>query len=128
MNNSQGSTQQVMAARNYLYLGFFQIFLLVFVIKTYASFYEYNQRNLQQENVNTMIYPNPVNTSVVTIESETEIKEITVLNIVGKPVNTYRDINSYKFQMEVDKYKSGIYLIAVTLKTGEVSINKIIIE
>jgi hypothetical protein len=117
-----------MFSKSYIFIGMFQVFMLAFVIQTYAALDTSPENDFQDKKTETNVYPNPVKTSIVTVETATPIKSIRVLNIVGEQVATFNDINSVKFEINVDDYKNGIYLLVTTLTSNETSVNKIIIE
>ncbi len=117
-----------MFGKSYVYIGMFNIFILVMVIQVYATMENSQQESPQKNNTETKVYPNPARSNKIIIESEIPIKSIKVLNIVGQQVAVYNEIQATKFEMEIDTYERGIYLLVTTLTSNEVSINKVIIE
>lgn len=70
--------------------------------------------------VKVLLYPNPAN-SALTIDAgnENELKEIKVVDILGKEIH-HQTINSQnKFILNVENYTSGVYLIQVKCTNGE---------
>ena len=57
------------------------------------------------------IYPNPVG-NLLTIDSDTIIKEIKILNVLGTVVYSAKQ-KSNKVSIDLESYTSGVYLVTV---------------
>lgn len=74
----------------------------------------------------THIYPNPIK-SILHIESESPIEEISILNLLNQKVNSWKvDRNSYQ-TIELSELSKGVYLLQLNSIEGTVS-RKIIKE
>ena len=65
------------------------------------------------EEVALNLYPNPVNGSLVNIESGTEISNVVIYDIAGKVVMTQVGENSTKVELPVGDLSKGIYFVVV---------------
>ncbi len=110
------------------------IFLIVFSFGDVA--YAQNSVQLQEKNTviavksDIIIYPNPVTDNKFYVKSDRLIKKVEVINILGqkiKTVNNQTDI-PYNILVETGNLKKGMYMVQVTLDTGEKIINKILIK
>ena len=69
-----------------------------------------------------MIYPNPVNQgSYVNINSRTEIKNITVIDMMGRQHTFLNRINTTKFS-------KGVYILFIRFNDGIVKQHKLIVQ
>ncbi len=77
-----------------------------------------------------IIYPNPVTDNKFFVKSDVLIKKVELLNVLGqkiKTINNETDI-PYNILVETDNLKKGMYMVSVSLETGEKIINKIIVK
>ncbi|NOZ35962.1 MAG: T9SS type A sorting domain-containing protein [Chlorobi bacterium] len=77
-----------------------------------------------------LIYPNPVTNNKFFVKSDQLIKKVEVMNILGqniKTVNNETGVN-YNILIKIGNIKKGMYLVQVTLESGEKIINKIIVK
>lgn len=79
------------------------------------------KENIMQ--LNFSVYPNPAN-SIVTINTQENIKEITMFNILGELVLTETEKNI----INVSSINKGIYLLQVKTKDGAIGTKKIIVN
>lgn len=71
--------------------------------------------NLQE----SVIYPNPAN-DILTINSATEINQVTVLNTLGQPVLRFKnEAKSKNLTINVADLKSGTYFVEMLSATGK---------
>ena len=75
--------------------------------------------NVDQYNVNTAIFPNPVK-EILSIQAS-DIKEVTVYNTVGQSVYHYRGLTD-ALEINTSNMESGIYIVNVL--TGEGSVTR----
>jgi len=87
----------------------------------------------KQETNNVVIFPNPA-TSLVNITSSSKIKQVEVVDMLGKTV-MYKNFNSNTtiavgevFQINVQTLQKGLFLVKVTNDKNIVTIQKLIIE
>lgn len=78
------------------------------------------------DDVNTdqfVIAPNPFDEQI-TISSATQIKEISVVNVVGQRVYHQPDVQSSTLIVNLSNLESGIYYIRLTDEDGKILIGK----
>lgn len=71
--------------------------------------------NLQKNIVE--IYPNPAD-KFVNLSSKTNIREIKILNLIGKMVFSEK-LNSKYLRLDIRNYKKGIYFVEITAESGK---------
>lgn len=71
-------------------------------------------------NIKVNLFPNPATTQL-TIDAgyENEIKEIKVLDVLGKEISKQTISSKNKIQIDLENYNSGVYLIQVKCANGE---------
>lgn len=79
---------------------------------------------------NVLIYPNPVTGNKFFVKSEQLIKKVKVLNVLGQNIKTVTNETNvpYNILVELGNVKKGMYMVQVTLDSGEKIINKIIVK
>ncbi len=65
----------------------------------------------------TKIFPNPAD-QIVNLSSKKNIKEIKILNLIGKTVFV-KEINTKQLKLDIRNYKNGIYFVEITFETGK---------
>jgi hypothetical protein len=75
------------------------------------------------KSLNFSVYPNPAN-SIVTINTQENIKEITMFNLLGEVVLT----ETVKNTINVSNINNGIYLLQVKTTNGAIGTKKIIVN
>jgi hypothetical protein len=75
------------------------------------------------KSLNFSVYPNPAN-SIVTINTQENIKEITMFNLLGEVVLT----ETVKNTINVSNINNGIYLLQVKTTNGAIGTQKIIVN
>jgi Secretion system C-terminal sorting domain len=70
------------------------------------------------------IYPNPANTNLFITSDNNEVKEVTVVNVLGKVVLNTKVTNS---PINVSSLTSGVYMVKVT-EAGKTATRKLVIE
>jgi len=78
---------------------------------------------------NIKIYPNPLLGSDLTIQADQKMVSITLMNILGQPLNSFYPASKEAF-LKLDKanYEKGIYFIAVKFENKSRLTQKIILE
>ncbi len=85
-----------------------------------------NINNIKKENAFT-VFPNPAKNNItVKSNNNEEIKQIKIVSLQGKIIATYT-ISKTNFNINLDKLKSGIYLLKLYNKSNYIT-KKIIIE
>ncbi len=77
-----------------------------------------------------LIYPNPVTDNKFFVKSDQLIKKVEVLNVLGQTIKTVINETNipYNILVEIGNIKKGMYMVQVTLDSGEKVINKIIVK
>ena len=65
------------------------------------------------------VFPNPVS-EVLYIESDKEIRNISILNLAGIPVAEFTDCNDYSVTLNLSNLSPGLYLTRIYFKHGEI--------
>ena len=75
-----------------------------------------------------IIFPNPANNSLITINSNEKIKSFELINNLGEIILNKDNINSKTTNISSDKFQSGIYFIKIYFNSNQVFINKLFIN
>lgn len=71
-------------------------------------------------NIKVNLFPNPATTQLtIDAGNENEIKEIKVLDVLGKEILHQTISSKHKMQINIEDYNSGVYLIQVKCANGE---------
>ncbi|MFA5573653.1 MAG: endonuclease [Brumimicrobium sp.] len=83
--------------------------------------------SLTQEKLsnNVSVYPNPA-TNIVYVRSGEEIKELKVVDLSGRVLNSYSNLNN-STEINVNNFPSGTYLIEISTNTSHF-VNKVIVQ
>ncbi|MCF6365150.1 MAG: choice-of-anchor J domain-containing protein [Bacteroidales bacterium] len=81
--------------------------------------------SVSEINSNLSIYPNPA-TSVLNINSDSNIKNIAISNVIGQRVMNVNDINANNYNLNVRNLTNGVYLINIENIDGTSSIAKFV--
>jgi hypothetical protein len=82
--------------------------------------------NFVEASVN--IFPNPVTSGVLTIEAESQIEDVKIIDITGKGVAfTQTEGPSGSYVLKIADANAGFYFVNVTLKSGQSITRKILI-
>ena len=76
------------------------------------------------------VYPNPASSNVnVILQNSTEkIEKITIVDIMGKIVATSSNINSNQFQLNIEAFSKGMYMIEISTNEGSKATKKLVIK
>lgn len=80
-------------------------------VRTCAGIHEYNQ------NLQILVFPNP-SQGIITIQTETTMKEIQVMNVSGQLVDLLQT-HSTEEKMDISLLKSGIYFLNIRFENGQ---------
>ena len=72
------------------------------------------------------VHPNPLK-GMCEISSDMLMHSISILDVSGKEIHTFKDVNSLKFQLDLSKLSNGIYFAKV-VSTNSSSEYKLIIQ
>jgi len=71
------------------------------------------------------VFPNPAKNKVTVSVENTKINSIELYNIYGKPVQTIKNINTLKQELDVNRLSRGYYVLKITLHDGTIQHFKI---
>jgi hypothetical protein len=71
------------------------------------------------------VFPNPV-TNMLYIESDKEIKHITIYNLSGIAVTEKRDISDFSVRMDFSGFSPGSYIIRIFFSNTEIEVTRVI--
>ncbi|RLD54456.1 MAG: hypothetical protein DRJ01_18010, partial [Bacteroidetes bacterium] len=74
---------------------------------------------------NISIYPNPVS-DMLHINNLTNVKNITISNVIGQKVKTVNNINSEILNINTSDLERGVYIISITDNNGNVRSSKLL--
>jgi len=78
--------------------------------------------------VSVNIFPNPVTNGVLTIEADSQIEDVKIIDITGKAVAfTQTEGQSGSHVLKIADAKAGFFFVNVTLKSGQSTTRKILI-
>ena len=76
------------------------------------------QESLSMNNPNDenkiVVFPNPATDGFITIQTEKEITQIEILNIVGQRIIVHRPESSNSVRLDIGNLNAGIYLIKLS--------------
>jgi len=114
--------------KKYLYI-FLLLFITAFSVQAQTSKSTGPAEPSKAENTleRIQIYPNPVTTGKIYINSESNTsKEIDLYDMLGKKVLS-TDMSGYQKEISLGTLKAGVYLLKVTEKSNSIT-RKIIIK
>lgn len=76
---------------------------------------------------NVTIYPNPTNSNINIDLASTNVKTITIINVLGGIEKQLTDIQEQFISVDVSNYKPGTYFVKLTGLNGESQTRKLII-
>jgi hypothetical protein len=105
---------------NYNYMRCFSDDSLTIQLTTKACDY-WSLIGLEEENLASFkIYPNP-SSGWVTLDAEQAISQVEITDITGRKLAVYKNQTSFDLPLP-----SGLYLLTVTFKNGEVAVQKVV--
>jgi len=110
----------------------FSAFILTFSYTAYSQGMSFQKLKPSISIIHSevLIYPNPVTNNKFFVKSEQLIKKVEVLNVLGQNIKTVMNETNvpYNILVEIGNIKKGMYMVQVTLSSGEKVINKIIVK
>jgi hypothetical protein len=102
------------------------IFAGAFVFSTYAQDIGYIGK-IEKEAV---IYPNPLAGEKFLIKSESGIKKVEIVNMIGKVINRTENVNLelQEIQVYIGKCEKGMYFVKVTFEDNISIIKKLLVK
>lgn len=76
--------------------------------------------DIVDETSEVIIYPNPAN-SAFSIQSNDEIKKITIYNLIGGKVLEKQSANQFDVGLDIRMLDAGIYLVEITTSKGTIT-------
>jgi hypothetical protein len=73
------------------------------------------------------LYPNPARTNL-DIETDKAIKTISVYSLMGQAIFIKPDINKNKYELDIQKFTQGLYIVKLFLQDGKTISNQVVIE
>ncbi len=77
------------------------------------------------EKPTSVVYPNPTNNGIITIENQENISNVYITDVLGQLIYK-QQINQHKSEIDISFLPNGLYLLDVVLETKEVKTIKII--
>lgn len=74
------------------------------------------------------VYPNPATNKISVSTEDSKIASVELYNIYGKPVQTIKNINTLKQDIDVNRFSRGYYVLKVTLDDGSVQHKNVILK
>ena len=85
-----------------------------------SSDFTLSSKNIENNEVNFTIYPNPA-TEKLTLNSAQEIKKITIFNLLGQQIKTFK-VNFKSGEINISELKKGIYFLKLkTIDNANIS-------
>jgi hypothetical protein len=93
----------------------FKIILLLFLfgIGTMNAHGTMSMFNPDDKNI-TVVFPNPATDGFVSIQTEKEIAQIEILNIVGQRIFLYRPESLNSVRLDISNLNAGIYILKLS--------------
>ncbi len=118
---------------------FTKIFLFLFFIFSVLSAVKVNSQGLSNSenyinnitvDYDVLIYPNPVTNNKFWVKSETVIKSVEVINVLGQNIRTVNNETNiaYNIFVELGNVKEGMYMVKITFSDKKTIIRKIIVK
>ncbi|MCD4697927.1 MAG: T9SS type A sorting domain-containing protein [Bacteroidales bacterium] len=83
--------------------------------------------NINENEINNIrISPNPAK-DLINIQSDKIIQRVTILNLSGKIIEGFKNVNKDNYTISLNLYKKGIYIIRLEIE-GELIYRKIIVQ
>ena len=116
-----------------------KIFLFLFFIFAVLSAFKVNAQGLSNsenyiDNITVdygiLIYPNPVTDNKFWVKSETVIRSVEVINVLGQNIRTINNETNvvYNIYVELGNVKEGMYMVKITFTDKKTIIRKIIVK
>jgi hypothetical protein len=85
------------------------------------------EKQLEELNGNKIaLYPNPTDSLVTILSTQSDIKSIIIVAIDGKIIFSKNNINQKEFLLNIDNYEEGLYIIAIETMDKTIIQRKII--
>jgi hypothetical protein len=86
--------------------------------------------NAVEENVDAVVYPNPVMDGKFYVNSPYAITSIEVLNVIGQRIvkKDFGTYNSQQIMIELGNCEQGLYLVKITFVTDKTIIKKLLVK
>ncbi len=118
---------------------FTKIFLFLFFVFAGLSAINVNAQGLSNsenyiDNItvdyNVLIYPNPVTDNKFWVKSESVIRSVEVINVLGQNIRTVNNETNvaYNIYVELGNVKEGMYMVKITFNDKKTIIRKIIVK
>lgn len=100
------------------------------VTNTFTTEFTAALANSQFDTNNFMVYPNPASSTVtISLQNTSEmIEKVSIVDIMGKVVQTKSNVNTNQMILEVDAISKGMYLIEILTNEGAKATKKLVIK
>ena len=85
-----------------------------------------NSESVIEEKSRLDVYPNPTKGFVTISARDLKINKVMVTSMEGKIIHNRSNVNNYTYDLTLDNFHTGIYLVIVETADGEVIVEKII--
>jgi len=107
-------------------------FILILFLICAAAFRVHSQdiASIEKSEKETVIYPNPLVGEKFIVKTESGIKRVEVVNVIGKLINRTlnEDIELHELQIYIGKCEKGMYLVKITFNDNKSIIKKLLVK
>lgn len=102
------------------------VFLSAVAFKGYSQDISY----IEKKEKEALIYPNPLTGDKFTIKSESNIKKVEVVNVIGKVINRTEneDFEVHEILVYIGKCEKGMYFVKITFDDSKSMIKKLLVK
>jgi hypothetical protein len=106
------------------------IIMLVFLCAVAFKGYSQDISYIDKKEKEVAIYPNPLIGDKFVVRSESEIKRVEIVNVIGKLINRTEneDLELRELQIYIGKCEKGMYLVKITFSDNKSMIKKLLVK
>jgi hypothetical protein len=106
------------------------IIMLVFLCAVAFKGYSQDISYIDKKEKEAAIYPNPLIGDKFVVRSESGIKRIEIVNVIGKLINRTEneDLELHELQIYIGKCEKGMYLVKITFSDNKSMIKKLLVK
>jgi hypothetical protein len=106
--------------------------IIMFVLLCSVAFKGLSQdiSYLEKSENETIIYPNPLIGDKFVVKSESGIKKVEIVNVIGKVINRTEneEFELHELQVYIGKCEKGMYLVKITFDNNKSMIKKLLVK
>lgn len=104
--------------------------ILFFTINSYAQGYSYEQEEIIVPEYEVTIYPNPITENKFFVKSETTVKSVEVLNVIGQNIAKVENNTGvpYNILVNLPDCEKGMYMVRITFENSAKIIKKVLVK